>query len=63
MKYGKKICDHTTSFPRWQSYYPRGDNQKREYLPENLSIAQMHRLFVAKHEPEADTLTVKEWLY
>lgn len=59
----QKVRDHIASFPRRQSHYSRGDNQKREYLPEGLSIARMHRLYVAEHEPQADTPVVKEWLY
>ena len=59
----EKVRDHIASFLRRQSHYSRDDNHKREYLPEGLSIAQMHRLFVAKYEPEADAPTVKEWLY
>ena len=59
----EKVRDHIAAFPRWQSHYSRGDNQKREYLPEGLSIAQMYRLYVAKHEPQADKPIVKEWLY
>ena len=60
----EKVREHIQSFPRRQSHYSRGDNQKREYLPEGLSIAQMHRLYLSKYEPTADeSYVVKEWLY
>ena len=52
-----KIREHIRSFPRRQSHYSRSDNLQRQYLPEGLSIAEMHRSFVQKHG------SVKEWLY
>ena len=52
-----KIRKHIRSFPHWQSHYLRSDNLKCQYLPEGLSIAEMHRSFVQKHG------SVKEWLY
>ena len=59
-----KICDHIQSFPRQQTHYPQSSNRHREYLPEGLSIAEMHRLCLTKHKPEAgDKPVVKEWLY
>ena len=58
-----KIQDHIASFPHQESHYSQKDNQKREYLPEGLSIAQMYRLYVAKYEPQADEHVVLEWLY
>ena len=59
-----KIRDHIQSFPRRQSHYSQSSNRHREYLPEGLSIVEMHRLYLTKHEPEAgDKPVVKEWLY
>ena len=63
----ERIREHIRSFPRHQSHYSRGDNRKREYLPEGLSIAQMYRLFLSAYETEAyadePLYVVKEWLY
>ena len=60
----EKVREHIRSFPRRQSHYSRGDNQSREYLPEGLSIAHMHRMYLSKNEPSVnDTYIVKEWLY
>ena len=59
-----KIRNHIQSFPRRQSHYSQSSNRHREYLPEGLSIAEMHRLYLTKHKPEAgDKPVVKEWLY
>ena len=59
----QQIREHIQSFPRRQSHYSRADNQKREYLPEGLSIAEMHRLYLSQYEESTNTPTVKEWLY
>ena len=60
----EQIRDHIRSFPRQQSHYSRGDNYKREYLPEGLSIAAMYRLYLKKFEPQTDKKPiVMEWLY
>ena len=42
----QQIRKHIQYFPRWQSHYSRADNQKREYLPEGLSIAEMLSLSI-----------------
>ena len=47
-----QIRAHISSFPCQESHYSRSDNRKRKYLPENLSIARMHRLYLAKYEPD-----------
>lgn len=60
----ERIREHIQSFPRRQSHYSRRDNDRRNYLPENLSIAEMYRLYLAKYEPQAgDNPVVKDWLY
>ena len=61
-----QIRAHISSFPCQESHYSRSDNRKRKYLPENLSIARMHRLYLEKYEPdlaESEKPQVKEWLY
>ena len=60
----EQVREHIRLFPRRQSHHSRRDNAKRNYLPENLSIAEMYRLYLAKYEPEAgDNPVVKDWLY
>ena len=60
----EQIREHIRSFPRRQSHYSQSSNCSREYLPEGLSIAEMHRLYLAQYEPQAgDKPAVKEWLY
>ena len=60
----EQIREHIRSFPRRQSHYSRDDNRRREYLPEGLSIAQMHRLYLSTYEPIVDhPHSAKEWLY
>lgn len=49
-----QIRVHIESFPSQESHYSRQDNQKRKYLPENLSIARMYCLFLEKYEPEVN---------
>ena len=44
----RQIRSHIESFPQRQSHYSRGDNRKREYLPDGLSIAEMH-LYLAQY--------------
>ena len=61
-----QVREHISSFPSQESHYSRHDNKKRRYLPETLSIARMHRLYLEKYEPELDEGEkphVKEWLY
>jgi len=61
-----QVREHISSFPSQESYYLHHDNKKRRYLPETLSIARMHRLYLEKYEPELDKGEkpyVKEWLY
>lgn len=61
-----QVREHIESFPCRESHYSRQDNLKRRYLPENLSIARMYRLYLEKYEPEVSGETlpcVKEWLY
>ena len=63
-----QVREHIESFPVRESHYSRQDNLKRRYLPENLSIARMYRLFLEKYEPEVNEEDgekphVKEWLY
>lgn len=63
-----KIREHIESFPARETHYSRQDNRKCKYLPETLSIARMHRLFLGKYQPEVnledgDKPEVKEWLF
>lgn len=46
-----QIREHISSFPSQESHYSRHDNKKRQYLPENLSIA---RMYSEKYEPELE---------
>lgn len=47
----KQIEDHIKSFPVMKSHYKTG---RRGYLSPQLSIAEMHRLFVDKYEHDAE---------
>ena len=59
-----QVREHISSFPSQESHYSRSNNRSRLYLPENLSIARMYRLYIQKYEPDAsETPQVKEWLY
>ncbi|KAJ8688468.1 hypothetical protein QAD02_024263 [Eretmocerus hayati] len=40
------IIDHINSFPRYQSHYSRKDNPNMRYLPSNLNISIMYKLYV-----------------
>ena len=63
----RKVREHIKSFPCRKSHYSRTDNKKKRYLPENLSIARMHQMYVSKFEPgvreSGSQPQVKEWLY
>lgn len=61
-----QVREHISSFPCWESHYSRSDNRGHKYLPDGLSIARVHRLYVEKYEPgldEEEQPQVKEWLY
>lgn len=45
----KEILDFIKSFPSYESHYTRRDTSKR-YLPSDLSVAEMHRLYVDKYD-------------
>ena len=48
-----KVREHIKSMPRRESHYSRASNRKREYLPEGLSIARKHQMYLEKYEPGA----------
>ena len=61
-----QVREHISSFPSQESHYSRHNNKRRKYLPANLSIARMHRLYLEQYEPNLDKgekPLVKEWLY
>ena len=47
----QKVREHILSFPARQSHYSRHDNRGRLYLSPDLSIARMHQMFLAEHDP------------
>jgi len=62
----EQVRQHISSFPSRESHYSQPSNKDRKYLPEGLSIARMHRLYLEKHEPDlqdGEKPKVKEWLY
>lgn len=67
----EKVKQHVESFPRQRSHYSISENLHREYLPENLSIAEMYRLYVEKYQPARrrtlrstqETPLASEWMY
>ena len=67
----EKVKQHIESFPRDRSHYSISENVHREYLPENLSIAEMYGLYVKKYESASGrslrskekTVLVSEWMY
>ena len=48
----EQIKEHIKSFPQRKSHYSQKDNRKRKYLSENLSISQMHNLYLSKYKPQ-----------
>lgn len=66
----EKVKEHIESSPRHRSHYSLSENVQREYLPENLSIAEMYRLYVKKYQPASrpslrkkGTVVASEWMY
>ena len=47
----EKVKQLIESFRCQRSHYSILENLHREYLPENLSIAEMYRLYVEKYQP------------
>ena len=51
-----QIDDHIRSFPTRKSHYQRSHHHhSRKYLSAELTIAEMHRLYFQKYEPEVYT--------
>lgn len=46
-----QVDAHIRSFPRRKSHYSRSNNGKRYYLSSDLSVKQMHLLYLQKYEP------------
>ena len=47
------VCEHIRSIPRRQSHYSRTSSRKKEYLPEQLSIARLYHMYLDKYEARA----------
>ena len=56
-----RIRQHINSFPVVKAHYSK--SKKRKYLSPQLSIAEMHRLYVKKFESDADNPLVKYSYY
>ena len=56
----QQIVEHIKSFPVLKSHYTK---QRRKYLSPLLSIAEMHRLYIAKYEHGAERPTVSYSYY
>ena len=48
-----KVREHIRSIPRRQSHYSCTSNRKKEYLPEQLSIARLYHMYLDKYEAQA----------
>ena len=48
----QQIHQHISSFPPQESHYSRKDNYARQYLPAELTVAQMHRMYLELYEPD-----------
>lgn len=48
----KAVDDHIRSFPRRSSHYSREKNDGKFYLPAELNVSKMHKLFLEKYEPD-----------
>lgn len=48
----RTVHDHIRSFPRRSSHYSREKNDGRYYLPAELNVTKMHKLFLQKYEPK-----------
>lgn len=44
------VCDHIASFKSRQSHYSCCDNPNTFYLPEDLSVTKMHKLFLEMYQ-------------
>ena len=59
----KQVKEHIKSYPAMRSHYFRSKNKKRRYLSLLLSIADMHRLYIEKHEEDSSNPVVKYSFY
>lgn len=48
----RAVEEHIKSFPRRSSHYSREKNEGRYYLPADLNVTKMHKLFLEKYEPQ-----------
>ena len=48
----QNIENHINSFPRRSSHYSRDKNDRKFFLPTELNISKMHRLYLEKYENE-----------
>lgn len=46
------IDNHILSFPKRSSHYSREKNERRNYLSSDLNVSKMHKLYLAKYEPD-----------
>ncbi|CAI8043115.1 hypothetical protein GBAR_LOCUS23922 [Geodia barretti] len=59
----EQIRQHIKSVPALKSHYSSGKSKARKYLSPLLSVAEMHRLYVEKHESNSETPLVKYSYY
>ena len=59
----KQVKDHIKGFPSMKSHYSRSKSKRRHYLSPLLSITEMHRLYVEKHEDSSEMPCVKYHYY
>lgn len=52
------VDEHIKSFSARESHYSRNEN-KRKYLPADLTVKKMHTLYLEKYEPEQYRLLKK----
>ena len=48
----ESVRQHIRSFPAQESHYSRHKNEDRKYLPEDLNLSKMYRLYLKKNEED-----------